>query len=438
MRKLSIKHIFGVNQLILLSIILNPLIYKLSPLGFFINVIAQLILIIFFNEDTDTKIWKLYILSFSYFGLEIIGLKIYDFIMVISFVVLLLKKRRLKVRMIDLIIAITFISFIMFTWSYNGYESNGLVEITRYILAFLVFFLFFNTKPNIKAIISFIPIIALSNIIQSIILYQFILMNEISNFQSAFINITLFMNTSEVRLNAFFTDPNKFMCFFFFLFVVYEIYYYINKKEIKAQHRWITHLILVIGILISFSRTGLIAIAIYIVLLLFRKIFKNSKIIYFFIYSLSVLIIILLLSEDNIIFELINYILVNSAEVLGRERTAEINAVITEDNRYLIWKVTFDYILSNPLVGYGPLSFLAILPYPPHNTYLTVMLDFGLIGLILFVSFMAPIIKNIKTEILFPFIIIPTLMLDLSNFRLLFIILAIVISKNQEQTKYIR
>lgn len=435
-QKLSINRTSGVNYLILFSIILNPLIYKISPIVFVVNITFQLLLIVIQKESVHTKIFQAYILSFSYFGLDILGLKIYDIIMLISFLVIYFKKNKLNFRFKDSLIIITFFTYTISSWAISGYYNEGLVEISRYLLAFLALMLFFNIKPDAKKILKFIPIIALANIIQALILYQIHLMTEVTQYTSQLINVTLSANDTEIRLNAFFTDPNKFLCYFFFLFILYEYFYNSKGTVLSSQHRIRTHIVIFVGIIISFSRTGLIALGLYFMLLIIQKLLKNSKIIYLFLTFISTISIMLFVFGSDLIYRLLNFITVTSAELLGRERTVEINAVFTEDSRYLIWNKALEYIIVNPVFGYGPLSFEQLLPYPPHNTFLTILLDFGIIGIIIFILLFIPLFKTIKLELLIPFIIFPMLMLDLSNFRLLFILLALAITIQHERKKW--
>lgn len=426
MSNLKLKRIINRNILILISIITNPFIYQLNPIAFLANVFVQILLIISAKEKIDTKIWMIYILSFSYFGLDLFGLKIYDLVMVMSIIFLLFRRHKFKLRFVDLFVLILFTLYMIFVWSINEYIYSGLVEISRYLLSFLTFILFSNLKPNLKAIINYIPVIAIANIFQALELYLITVRNGATIFSSYFINVQYFYSNQEMRFNGFFTDPNKFLCFFFFLYIIYE--YCCKKIQIQYKHRLITKFILILGILISFSRTGLIVVSMYFALKLTRRVFnKYSIIFHLFIFLIIVFAIILIFYGNNYILQFINYIFVNSAKILGRERTAEINPFITDDNRYLIWKMAIEYIKLNPLIGYGPQSFERLLPYPSHNTYLTLLLDFGFIGCIFFITLMKPIYRIARLEVLISFIVIPTLFFDLSNFRLLYILLAISI-----------
>ncbi|MED4974619.1 O-antigen ligase domain-containing protein [Geobacillus kaustophilus NBRC 102445] len=427
MDNLKSMKVIDTKIFILISLIISPFIYQWGPIVFLVNVFMQILLLLYTKENVDTKIWMVYLLSFSYFGLELFGVRIYDLIMVVSIIFLFLINFKLQIRLVDVFLFIIFIIYIIFTWSINGFYYQGFIEISRYLFSFLTFILFFNLKPRWETIIKFIPIISIGNIIQAIELYILTLMNKVVVFNSNIFSVNYFNNTQEMRLNGFFTDPNKFLCFFLFLFILFEFIHTTKKIRMPFKYCLITRFVLILGVLISFSRTGLVVVVLYLVLNLTKRIFHKYNVYVWIIFLLIGFFIITLFSRIGYLTEVLNYIFVITTKILGRDRTFEINSFITEDNRYLIWNTTIEYIKMNPLIGYGPLSFERLLPYPPHNTYLTLLLDLGLLGCILFILLIKPLFKITELEVIIPFIVIPSLLLDLSNFRLLYILLAISI-----------
>lgn len=414
------------DLLVLLSIALNPLLYRMGYLFFILNILLQILLVVVEKETFSTKIWKIYILSFMYFGVKVFGIKLYDLVMFAIIIFLFSNRVVLKVTYLEMTKILLFVSYIIIVWLINGYYVEGAVEISRYILSIILFVLFANIKPNLKSVMMFILFLVIGNIIQSVVLYGLIVNNEVSHFTSSVISIDFFNDLRETRLSGFFTDPNKFLCFLFFLFVVYEYFYSNIKAFVTKKERFFAHVILYTGMLITFSRTALLSLAVYLFLLIYQKFFQGNKMV-FIVAIIVVMIFVAIDARNN--YKIMNFLLVKSTEILGRQRTLEINSNIMEENRYLIFKEALRCIKDKALIGYGPYSYSRLLPYPPHNTFITLMMDYGVIGLLIFLVLVSPLSK-IKISLLIPFILVPSLLFDLNNFRLYYILLAVVSSKH--------
>ena len=120
-----------------------------------------------------------------------------------------------------------------------------------------------------------------------------------------------------------------------------------------------------------------------------------------------------------------------SAKLLGREHTLKVNASFEDDNRMRIWMMAFNYIKQKPIIGYGWIANEQLLPYPTHNTLISLLLDGGLIVLMSYIYTFLPLFKNKRQDIVIPYIIVPLLLLDLGNYRLWYLLLGLVIKKDK-------
>ena len=125
----------------------------------------------------------------------------------------------------------------------------------------------------------------------------------------------------------------------------------------------------------------------------------------------------------------INTIYTVAARILGREHTLEINATLHDDNRMIIWRMAIECILRKPLLGYGWLSFSRLLPYPTHNTVLSLLLDGGIFVFLAYLYTIFPLLSNRNYNLLIPCVIIPSLVLDLGNYRIYFLLLALIVNR---------
>ena len=141
--------------------------------------------------------------------------------------------------------------------------------------------------------------------------------------------------------------------------------------------------------------------------------------------SITVLSILLIMSVVNpdILNGIIENIFTLSAKLLGREHTLKVNASFEDDNRMRIWMMAFNYIKQKPIIGYGWIANEQLLPYPTHNTLISLLLSY--------IYTFLPLFKNKRQDIVIPYIIVPLLLLDLGNYRLWYLLLGLVIKKDK-------
>ena len=199
----------------------------------------------------------------------------------------------------------------------------------------------------------------------------------------------------------------------FSLCLIFIAEMYVQRKNIANK----IIIMAMIGAVISMSRTSLICIAVYIFMKLLVKIKQKSYVLYYV--SITVLSILLIMSVVNpdILNGIIENIFTLSAKLLGREHTLKVNASFEDDNRMRIWMMAFNYIKQKPIIGYGWIANEQLLPYPTHNTLISLLLDGGLIVLMSYIYTFLPLFKNKRQDIVIPYIIVPLLLLDLGNYR---------------------
>ncbi|WP_213335299.1 O-antigen ligase family protein [Enterococcus casseliflavus] len=420
-----------IKKLFLPSIIFVflPLVYAISPYLFLCLVILCFLLCIPINVDIDTKIFCIYLISFSFFGISLFSFKIYDLVFIIGCLFNFKKFKEGSFNRRLVFLSCVFISIIavsiLLNLGNNPFSHMNL-ELFRYILSIITLIYYSNVNLAKKAIVKFLKLFSVLLSVQTIIMFYIMQRGVIKNFYSPLFQVTLFSEDGETRLAGFFSDPNKFMCFFFFLIIFFFIF-----KDIWKKNDFLFLIIMLVGSLLSFSRTAILSICIFIVLIIFNLIFQEQKylrILLFFFVGLLVGIIVFL-SPSSILNSLDN-IFSWMLQILGRDRTAEINTTLSDDNRIFIWKLAIPLISENPLFGHGPISYSYLLPYPTHNTFLNLLLDYGVSGTVAYLLLMRGLFHKIPSFLSISFIMIPMLLLDMGNFRLIFVLLGLVYSIN--------
>lgn len=154
--------------------------------------------------------------------------------------------------------------------------------------------------------------------------------------------------------------------------------------------------IIATGLLLTGSRGALIAFVVSFIMYLFFKTKDRNqrrKSILIFIASIGVLFILLSVLPENLISS--RYSINN---ILGlNEYTAGAH------NRYTIWQHSLELFISKPILGYGCGNFFPALgtvyrEAASHNMYILLLVEGGLVGFLLFFSFMFRIFKELMIE----------------------------------------
>jgi O-antigen ligase len=258
-----------------------------------------------------------------------------------------------------------------------------------------------------------------------------------------FINIDFLSNIlffGELRFKGFMNDPN-----YFSILQIVSIAYFINTKNISKNTRYLAIVILIISVLMSGSKTGILTLLIYIgikIIEVFIECNINKK---SFLKKSGVVIVgislLLLLSE-----KLANIILFLTEKIPAFGRVSviffDINSAISTggSSRDATWQMASELIRISPLFGLGLGTYTEIITNVfnyrsiAHNTYLQLAVEWGLPLTILFFMFIFYLIikitiyeKNNSDLIVFRDIIIVflvgSLAISFNNARLFWIIL---------------
>lgn len=92
-------------------------------------------------------------------------------------------------------------------------KTNEILEVVRYFVSILLIVVVLNTKPDMNLISESIIRICKVTLYNAIIVFAMIQLGRVHNYMSSFISTNVYIYSDEVRLNGFFSDPNKYMTF---------------------------------------------------------------------------------------------------------------------------------------------------------------------------------------------------------------------------------
>lgn len=401
-----IKKIFIILQ------ILTPILVFIQPYFFIFSIFLSILVL---GKLTNYNFFTLFYYLFIYFGFTFLGFKLYDLMIFITFLFFILNKKTILINQF-IVVFFYFIIFIFIQFLLVSPQLFGFVEILRFSISLILVVLIFSNPYELD--ISSFKLIYLGFFLQFLVVAILFNILPLSNviIKNSFMELITFNYPDIQRYSGFFSDPNKMALFSIFTFLT------ILKLENGVFKFFsIYNLILIMTILLSGSRTFFLSLFLFYFLLVLPKSFFRLKIHYLF---PIIFIVFFLVFDISNIFLYINNFLV----FFGRD-SGSLDASLFTDNRYLIYQKAIEFILKNPIFGYGALSINNYLPYPTHNTFLNFQFDFGLMGLFfaIYLNFLS--FKRLKSIYYLPFILLPMLLLDLGNFRLFYILIFGVFSK---------
>lgn len=439
-----------VNQFLLAVLyILLPLVAYKVKLLFLPCLVLVFILLWKCSFESSYFLINSYIISSSFFGISMAGIKIFD-IVLIGILIYMILNRKLdslnqEYNILGIFFIYTIFIYIFINLTRIPNNSAGYIEIVRYTFAFLALilfsqriFIFLENKKVIKSIdfISFILI--LQTIAMSICHNVF---GDLEQFKSFFLTINIFNYDdsiasgmgaeTEARVSAFFSDPNKLMVFFLSLL-------FIRKLLTKNMDINKYDFIYLFGALITGARTSVIVVIIYLIVSCIATYLKGAQILGYMLCLVFAILIYGFLSFNGLsVASLINDIMNKALVVFGRQRTLSIDSNISNDGRVVIWKQASLYIKQHIIFGNGLLSEKLLLPYPTHNTLVQVLLDTGIVGLVLYLLGIAKVLWQDKFSVYFLILIgIPSLFLDLANYNFIYFVLGLIICSHLKKEFY--
>lgn len=415
-------YIFGLIYLLL------PIMYVKAPIIFLMGLVVSFGIVFYGNRDFKSIIFKAYLWAFSFFGISIFSVKIFDIVMLFCLLGIIFWQKKIFFRK-ELGLIIPFYLFIIFQTLYmyfnSDVESSSIfLELGRYMLAFLTLFLFLQIKSvNKLGLAHWTDVFSVLVIVQAAVM--FMVSNMIGDMNSIGpVQIQIFTDANESRVSAFFSDPNKMMCFFAMGLLLSIV---LRSRDVRNLKWSSTFWIYLIGAVASLARTSVLIVGAFVVLFFYYKFFgKTSRIIAnLVLLILGVFLAVLFYQNQYVVMSLIDSFFDRLLKIFGRYNTIKLDSNVASDSRVIVWKQAISYIEQRPLFGNGLLSEERLLPIPTHNTFVQLLLDTGIVGTVLyFVGLIVPLIKKLSLWIVFALIIIPMLFLDLANFRLVFVVFA--------------
>lgn len=411
---ISINQLFFIVRVI--TIIAIPFLFLISPF-LVIPAIMGLCLVYknMINHQNTSAFLFIFLFLSLFSGIDILGIKLYDWAIVIAFFNLFFTHRNLSLR-IDIPIFLSIVLVIFFI----NYHDYSFAALGRYALDCCLAFIIMNKDKIIPEDKKIFNDIFFSAIYFTVIIYIFISHGMISNVETGIINTKLYLFEKEIRMGGFFSDPNKYMSYMFILVFLVEAFWGEEKKKLVY--------ILSLGAILSLSRTAFFVLVLYYFAKSMNQYYRKKKALVAFL----MIIIVSICSMGFLLFSseityLGNEMFAFTADILGRENTLRQGGTsIDEDSRTLIWQEALPLIEESMLWGHGWLSWEGLMAHPTHNTILSLLLDGGLLALIAYIILFRELFFSKDWLIVLPLIIIPILVLDLSDYRLEFVLLGII------------
>lgn len=402
--------------LFIIAVAFTPISYVINPYLFVLMIYIGGFLLIGRTEGEGNKFLILLLYTTLFSGVSILGFRPYDIVILFGLLFHMLRKKEAKLpaRIIPFILVVFAVLIINF-------YSESLMEAIRYIMCIIVFFEAMNDDYELDKINSEIITITLCNIFYAVIVFGLIYTRRFSNYTTPIINTNIYIYRIELRLNGFFSDPNKYMAFCFALLFLTEGFLP------KTRKRAFTVLLICIASLMALSRTAMIVIFVFALLRIANIIKKRSKALFFTLIFIVCILVIIVAVAPSVVNDLFDSLYVLSSRLMGRERQLQLSSTIQGDNRIRIWGMAYELIKEKPIIGHGWMSNEWLLPYPTHNTVFAILLDGGIVALIAYVIMFWPMYVNRRWDIVVSCIIVPSLMLDLQNYRMWFLIYGLMV-----------
>ena len=351
-------------------------------------------------------LFYLTLFSLGFRGINIFGIKIADIILLFVGFILIWERRNIRInfKVILMFGILYFLVLISIFKAENFYLSVR--DIFRYPLAIVMFLLVTNFIDSRKRFNNvFLFTILIGAICAGINLGIFVLWSKGTIFPSL---LHVASKGVEGRVEAFFYDPNHYASFLIIpgLFSMLYPLKYLERKRYKKTLFWlVVPLLILSGVIVTGSRVAVISFIIGLVLII----------------AISVLYLLKRTSRKNMLFTIILTILIMCSLVASayfiknvishpksytrlisfrRFRSGSVERGIFK--RAELWKGCFYAFTENPLIGVGASNFINVYPeiagrYDlghnrgqfPHNTYLGILAEVGLIGFIFELAILA-------------------------------------------------
>lgn len=417
---------------------IQALIFLAIPLMYIYNIYVFLLLIVLqmlfssIGKDDGNKIIITLLITTMYSCISILSLRLYD-IVIIFWAIMFLVKKKFKKTYLALI---PFLLYVFVLLLYEEHLNDSLIVASRYLFCAIIVLLVINSSNiDFLSLLSDIKTLAIFSAYNAISVFALIKAGKITSWIDGFVNSNIYiyngssfqraaaMDGSEVRLNGFFSDPNKYMVFCLALLILVDV---ISNNFDVYCNKTIT--IIMMATIMSLSRVSILILGVYLLIKILCSLYRKRKSAFIFAMLFIIGIFFCFIVNFNMLSNFINELYVGLAKLLGREETLKVNTTLSRDNRLSIWSLAVQYIKESPAWGKGLMACQNLLPYPTHNTLLYLILTGGVIMLVLYILLFMPVFKKIiQYPSVFPCFIIASLVLDLADFRIWYLILGVFI-----------
>jgi len=212
-------------------------------------------------------------------------------------------------------------------------------------------------------------------------------------------HVLFYENT--MRFRGLINDPN-----FFSILQVSALSYFINKKGIKLYYKLLILTLITMSVLISGSKTGLVVLGCYIFLKMLKYFVGTRKeigIIIIQLFSIGIIVLVLIFFY-NMIGEIVKYSIyviptIERIQPLFTDFARALSEGGSSRNR--TWQTAFKIFTYSPIIGIGVGVYSNVAETisgsqsVAHNTYLQLLVEWGLPLTIMFYAYVTFIIKKV-------------------------------------------
>ena len=363
-----------VNFLIIAFVILGT---KIELFSVFALALAAVMIII---DDVDNNLYLLLFLMPFAGVFKSLSFSEMSFFTILE-IILLFKLLVIKKNAIDISLV-----FIIIFGSYMLINTNDIIESLK-LIANVLLLLLLSKEINKISFKKSIFILSISIILSSVIAYFFYDFFNISLYVEkiySYIDSDLFVE----RFSGLSADPNYYCVSL--VVCLFGLSIYLTEKKVSFLFPILFFILFLFG-LQSNSKSFFIMLIIVLIFLCSLLIVKKK------IFRFSIIILIII---SIFLLSTLNYIDIFDEILLRFGNGNDLNAITT--NRTLYWKLYINYIFNNPmtlLFGDGALADL-VYSTGPHNSYIDLILYFGVIGTSLYILMIVAIFKeNVKLNL---------------------------------------
>ncbi|CEP94203.1 O-antigen polymerase [[Clostridium] sordellii] len=279
-------------------------------------------------------------------------------------------------------------------------KYNSLIEFRKTIFQFLAIYIgyiYIYSREELNEILKFILIISLPILIYGI--KQYIIFTEFDMLYLAQSSADIYTNMygGKFRAISIFSGPFHFGMFSLIMLCI-AIYFMSIYKEKSKYKYYLIAIIAIISALSSLTRVNIVALLVILIvnlIFIFKVGNKKSILILLGLALLSLIMFIIVYSNGLILF--------NEKNVLYKTFYSLTN--IGTDTRFMgridTWIKSFEMIFNNIILGNGigsaadAMSYVAYNHVTPHNMFLKITIEIGIVGLVAFVFLWVVSLKKV-------------------------------------------